>query len=294
MNSVDTLMSSALHAPLIAGCVFLSLGLNYVLHFYRFRARSKHVNGTVKAIEKYVSEFRGTGNTRSSQTYYRPIVEFIYKDEVHKTFGPSVNEIRHKLGQRVTVMINESEDGENMQAALDDNLSVFTGTIFALVGLVALLIYIFSIGGSALVTLIAASTVWGLGYIISSIILSGKKGLVSSTDDGVPKSDSTLIETKSDYIKEMSSHGFWGGLIAIIFMLFSVGIMYSGYNSLSAELIENMQTDFSSFWKGMTAGKLPRAQEQALMVFGIGAFFFLASLRSVYYVRKKYGSLLRL
>ena len=290
MNFADLLISPAGFVPLIVGCLFFSLGLNFVAHFYRFRARSNHVNGTVKAIEKYISKRQGAGHGSAAQLFYRPLVEFIYKDEIHKTFGPSVSHLRHKLGQNVTVMINEPEEGGPIQAKLDDSVNVLMGSLFAIIGAGALLIYILVLGGSGTVTLIMAATAWGVGHIISSAMLSGKQTLIESPIETKPKPDSTLIETKSDYMAEVSSHSFWGNMIGMASMLGGVWIMNNAYGRISGETREYIFNDFSGFWSDLTASDLSSGDEKAVIFFGIGLFFFLTSLWSLYFVRRQHGS----
>ncbi|MGN7437216.1 MAG: hypothetical protein ACTHOO_01135 [Alcanivorax sp.] len=291
MNFADLLISPAGFVPLIVGCVFFSLGLNFVAHFYRFRARSNHVNGTVKAIEKYVSKRQGAGHGTAAQLFYRPLVEFIYKDEIHKTFGPSVSHLRHKLGQNVTVMINEPKEGGPIQAKLDDSVNVLMGSLFAIIGAGALLIYILVLGGSGTVTLIMAATAWGVGHIISSGMLSGKQTLIESPIETKPKPDSTLIETKSDYMAEVSSHSFWGSLIGMAGLLGGMWIMNNAYGRISDETRQYIHSDFSGFWNEFTAGDLSTIDERALILFGIGLFFLLTSLWSLYFVRRQHGSI---
>lgn len=294
MTVAEFITSPATLAPLIVGSIFLSLGLNFILHFYRFRARSQTVKGTVRAIEKYTSTYRGSNNVKSSQVYFRPVVDYIHNDETSTTYGASVNEIRHTLGQRVSVLLNSSDDGAQTQAMVDDTMNVFMGAIFALAGAVALCVYVFGVGGYATVALVAASTVFGLGYIISTMMLNFEAGAIGIENHDGDKEDSVMIETKADFVKEVSSHGFWGGVIALTLLIFSVAMIYSGYTQLPDDALNLMQTDMAQFWDRITGGDMPSRWEKPLIILGMGTFFFLASLRSIYYVRKKYGALIRM
>ncbi|PCJ99120.1 MAG: hypothetical protein COA45_06675 [Zetaproteobacteria bacterium] len=278
--------------PLIVGCVFFAFGFNIILNFMRFRNQGIKIKGNVKAIEKYTS-ITGTGSDRTRTTFYAPIVEYIYKDQIHTTTGIGTNEIRHKLQQNVTVLIIESKTDDTFQECLDEASNYFIGAIFALVGLVSLGVYLF-MGGSWILTLIALPTVTGAGHIICALTRN-MKGITQSSNTSTTKNeDSILIETKADYIKEISAHSFWGNIIAYGLMLLSIGIMYGGYVQLPAKAIEMLSTDFGLFWEKVTSGEIPSSWEAPLILFGIGLFFFLASLRSVYYVRKKYGSMMKL
>ncbi|MGH1374905.1 MAG: hypothetical protein ACRBCK_01045 [Alphaproteobacteria bacterium] len=280
--------------PIIVGSIFFAIGFNYIAHFLKLRRIAKQVKGRIIAIEKYISTTRGDNNTPTKTTYYRPVVEYQYNNETHRTSGVSVNEIRHKLNQHVPVLLNISEDGKQIQASLDDSLNIFMGVIFALAGIGALCIYPLIENGSWIAPLIAVCTTTGAGHIISSMILNFSSLIKNADGEHTPKEDSVLIETKSEYIKEVSAHGFWGGLIAAIFLLGSLGIMYAAYNDIPTTTQNLIWNDFTTFWNHLTNGTFRSSTEKPLMLFGIGLFFFLASLRSVYYVRKKYGALLRM
>ncbi len=61
--------------PLIVGSVFFAFGAFQILDFLRFRNKGIKIKGRVKAIEKYVSKTRGTGNSQTSSLMFRAIVE---------------------------------------------------------------------------------------------------------------------------------------------------------------------------------------------------------------------------
>ncbi len=294
MTFSEFITSPATLAPLIVGSIFLSLGLNFILHYYRFRARSTTIRGTVRAIEKYTSFSVGNNNPSRQQVYYRPIVEYRHNSQNCTTYGASVNEIRHSLGQEVRVLLNSSDDKTQTQAIIDDNINILMGAIFACAGAVALYVYVFGVGGHATVALVTASTVFGLGYFISTMMLNFKGSAIGIESHEGPRANSVMIETKADFVKEVSSHGFWGNIISFAFMLLSGVMMYYGYNQIPGEALSLMQNDFSAFWERLTDGDIPEQWKESLLVSGMGTFFFLASLRSIYYVRKKYGGLTKM
>ncbi len=291
MNLIEALTTPAIFAPLIAGSLFLAIGITMLTHRIRLRTSANHTTGKVIAIEKYTST-SGTGSDRSKTTYYRPIVEYKYDNETRTVKGSSINEIRHKLSQNVPVLVKASEDGSQIQDAVDDPIDNVFSILMALTGLGALVVYIMVIGGSPAATLVCASTAIGIGHVISSAKLNF--GAILIKESGAPeREDSTLITTKSEYIEEVSSHAFWGGIITVIAMIGALWITYAGYNDLPAEASHMMINNPDQFWIALTQTPLPGSWKKPLMLMGIGLFFFAATLHSVFYLRKKYGALIR-
>ncbi len=175
---------------------------------------------------------------------------------------------------------------------LGDNIRIIAGGVFAAVGIGALLMYVVSAGGSPLVALGVAAILGSMGYVISGFMLNFQAGFVGDTD-AQPHKNSTLITTPEAYREEISSHSFWGSIIAWSFMICSIGILYAGLSGLPPEAGQMILSDFDLFWEKLTQGHLESSWEKPLIFIGMGLFFFLTSLRSVYYVRKKYGGLLR-
>lgn len=292
MNLIEILTAPAALAPLIAGCIFLAIGVTMLTHRIRLRSSSNHTTGKVVAIEKYTST-HGTGSDRTSGTYYRPIVEYKLNDETRTVRGTSTNEIRHRLAENVPVLVKVSEDGTQVQDAVNDPIDNIVAIIMALAGLMALAVYIISIGGSWLITLIFVSVTIGIGHIISSAMLNFKDTMLK-VEDAPEKSDATLIDTKADYIKEVSSHAFWGAVITLIAMIGALWLITIGYADLPSDASQMMFDNTSQFWETLTSGKMPSAWEKPLALLGIGLFFLLATMRSMFYLRKKYGPALRL
>lgn len=278
--------------PLIVGSIFFAVGINTILRYLHFKQQGKKIKGRVRAIEKYISTTTTNGR-KTRSVFYRPIVDYLYKEKTRIVSGMGTNEIRYKLKQSVTVLTIENEDG-SVHARIEDSLSCIIGIIFSLMGLGTLAVYIFLTDGSWILACIVAPVTLGIGYAFSKI-LHGFTAIVESARDSQEiDDDSVLIETKEDYIKEISSHSFWGKIIAYSLMLLSLGIIYAGYAQLPAEAANLIFSDFNTFWKQLINGDLPSSWKKPLILSGIGLFFFLASLRSIYYVTKKYGGLMRI
>lgn len=277
---------------LLVGSIFLATGFNIILGYSRFKRIGIKIKGHVKAIEKYKTTTRGMSGHNTVSTFFRPIVEYSYKDQSKTITGIGSNEIRHKLNQSVSILIIENE--ENAHARIEDSTHYAIGVIFTIASIVILGIYLFSMGGSAiLATVIIPGTV-GVGYLISSLVRNVSHLVESTRDQPETNEDSILIETKADYIKEITSHSFWSNILAFGLMFAGLGILYSGYRQLPAAATEMLNTNFELFWETITSGDMPHSWENPLILCGIGSFFFLASLRSIYYVRKKYGGMMKM
>ena len=276
--------------PLIVGSLFFAIGANIVLYVRQFRKKATRLQGRVTGIERYVSETRINGQ-RSKQTYYRPVVVYVYNGEEKTVRGMGFNEIRHKLEQTVPVLLNVSEDGTQTRAMVDDAMSSFVGACFALMGLGALGVYAFLIKGPLVAALGTAAVFFGAGYVISTAFLKFKSVILQVRDVEPNDKDTELIDTPEAYRKEVSSHGFWAAIISFGFMFATVGMLWLSYDNLPRATRKLIESDFGLFWEKLNAGERLASPEDWILV-GISTFFFLASFRSVYYVRKKYGALL--
>jgi len=276
--------------PLIVGSIFFSIGANIVLYVMKFRKKSTRLHGRVTAIERYVSDTRINGQ-RSRQTYYRPVVVYVHNGEEKTVRGMGCNEIRHKLEQTVPVLLNVSEDGTQTRAMIDDAMSSFVGACFSFMGLAALGVYVFLIKGPLIAALGTAAVLFGAGYGISTAFLKFKSVILQVRDVEPNDEDTERIDTPEAYRKEVSSHGFWAAIISYGFMLATVGMLWLSYDNLPSVTRKMIASDFPLFWEKLNAGERLASPEDWILV-GIAGFFFLASFRSVYYVRKKYGALL--
>ncbi len=275
--------------PLIVGCIFFAFGINSLVSFSRFKKQGTKVKGHVKAIKKYTS-ISGTGSDRRTTVYYSPIIEYQYKEQMRIVNGISASEIRHKLKQNVSVLVIEQPEKTEPEAEIDDSLNYLIGSIFTIAGLIALVVY-FNIGGSWIIATLGISIATVAGYFISTLMTSPDQNY---EDVQKEHADSILIETKADYIKEVSKHSFWGYVFAYALMLCGLAAIYAGYSELPSDAVQMIVDDFSTFWEKLTSGTIPNSWEKPLMICGIGIFCFLTSLRSIYYVTKKYGNFLKM
>ncbi len=275
--------------PLLVGTIFSAVGVGFLSSDRFFKKNGRKINGVIKAIEKYKSTTTSNGH-RQTVIYYRPIAEYIYQNQTRIVKGVGSGEIGgYKPGQTVPILILDDPESDQVKARIaNDSASVVIGVVFSIVGMCALAVHAF-MGGVWIFSLVAFFLSVVAGRVFSSMACGFKADVFSSEDSQEIPLDSVLIETKEDYVTEISSHKFWGKLIAYGLMLASFGIMYAGYDMLPNKASDLLSSDFNEFWGIATSGEMPSSWGKALMVFGIGAFFFLASLRFVYYVSRKYG-----
>jgi len=275
-----------LAVTLLVGFVFSSIGAGLLFSDRFFKKNGRRINGKVKAIEKYESTTMSNGHRQTSM-FYRPIVEYTYQGQIRIVRGAGSGEIGSKLNQKVPVLILDDPESDQFKARIAND-SLVIGFVFLIAGLGVICVHSL-MGGSWILVLVTFVAAVFAGRAFSSMAGNFKKGLFSSEDNQVTSPDSVLIETKADYEAEISAHNFWGKLIAYALMLASFGVMYAGFNTLPEKASELLLSDFGQFWNQATSGKMPSSWEKGLMIFGMGFFFFLASLRSVYYVSTKYG-----
>ncbi len=282
---------------LIVGSGFIAIGIAFFLDDQRFYRDGRRITGRVKAIEKYISEHRVDGRTER-QTFFRAHVEYNYNGQERTVKSAGSNEINYKLNQILPVLVLVSKEGEITDARIADKSYKIVSIILCLIGLAALFVYVYAAGGSIVVTSVAFLVAIILGKVLSGLMAKASSLVSIARDSNANASevykDSVMIETKADYLKEISNHSFWGNVIAYGLMVLSIGLIYAGYSQLPSTALEMIANDFGEFWSIIASGVVPSSWKTPLIIIGIGLFFFLASLRSVYYVRKKYGGMQRM
>ena len=99
--SIDLLLDNI--GPILLASSFLFFSLLFVGYYRLYNNSTVQIPGKIVGIEKYVSKSR-SGNRRSSQLMYRPVVSFIYHGEkTYFTAGLSKNFISEQIGDNVSV-----------------------------------------------------------------------------------------------------------------------------------------------------------------------------------------------
>ena len=99
--SIDLLLDNI--GPILLASSFLFFSLLFIGYYRLYNNSTVQIPGKIVGIEKYVSKSR-SGNRRSSQLMYRPVVSFIYHGEkTYFTAGLSKNFISEQIGDNVSV-----------------------------------------------------------------------------------------------------------------------------------------------------------------------------------------------
>jgi hypothetical protein len=99
--SIDLLLDNI--GPILLASAFLFFGLLFIAYHRLYNNSSVQSPGKIVGIEKYLSKSR-SGNRRSSQLMYRPVVSFIYcGKKTYFTAGLSKNSISEQIGDSVQV-----------------------------------------------------------------------------------------------------------------------------------------------------------------------------------------------
>ena len=280
---------------LLAGSIFIAIGVAFFLDDQRFYREGRRITGRVKAIEKYISEHRVDGRTER-RTFFRAHVDYNYNGQEGEVTSTGSNEINYKLNQALPVLVLVSKSGDVIDARIADKSYKIISIILFLIGLMTLAMYVFAVEGSIVVASVVFLIAIILGKVLAGLMEKASSLISVVQENGVsdPPEDSIMIETKADYLKEISNHSFWGNIITYSFMVASIGIIYAGYSQLPSTALEMISDDFGGFLNIITSGVVSSSWKTPLIIIGIGLFFFLASLRSAYYVRKKYGGIQRI
>lgn len=283
--------------PLIVGAIFFALGINIIIGFYRFKMNGMKVKGRVKAIEKYISVTKGADNSRSRATMFCALVEYSFRGDTRIVKSISTNEIRHKLGQVLPVMVIKNNEGK-IQARIDDSMYILMGMAFTLVGLIAVAVYLFVVHGDIVVV---AATLIGLttgGGLLTPLLNRFKVPMHAGEDDQTSRKDATIIETHEAFQKEIRTYSRIGYILAWGGLLIGVGMLYWGYDSTTGygfspgEFIR-LITDISGLIDLIKSGQLHSKWHKPLILFAMGSLSTLGSLHSLIYQRRKYGALSR-
>jgi len=99
--SIDNLFDN--FGPILLASAFLFIGLLFIAYHRLYNKGTVQSPGKIAGIEKHLSTSR-SGNRRSSQLMYRPVVSFIYRGEkTYFTAGISKNSITDQIGDSIQV-----------------------------------------------------------------------------------------------------------------------------------------------------------------------------------------------
>ena len=210
------------------GSLIFSIGFHYFRKSLYFKRHGERCLGKVIAIERYRERRRSNDGGTTSQTYYRPDIEYEFKGFKRTLAGVSCSHIRHSLGQNVRVLVLNKQY-ENHDAWLMDSLH--TGVIITLLAF-----------GSALVSFAVFSgyvSVFGalVGLLISlslSYVICRNLKPVAYSQDNKSSEDGYLLIDTPDQFKEYVSNGkLFTIVIAWFTLAFGALCLFWGYQALS-------------------------------------------------------------
>ena len=271
--------------PLFVGAIFAAIGFFSLKSIFSLRKNAERVSGSVSAIEKYVKITR-MNNTTSSTLVYRPIVSYLFEGEERTVKGLAVNQLRHRLGQKLEVLVHKGSGSEEFSAKINDSLNVIIGLVFLCIGLTGIVI------GTTLETATlpkifgVVGIVFGIGFVIDRAFQKLSVLMKSAKNSNEPREDVTLITTVQELEKEVVQHQKFGFFIAFIAFGAGVWVMHSGISQLSQEDYQLLLSEPFKLFETIR-------NEKPLLVAGIGAFFTLTGVYSFIYQSKHYAFLLR-
>ncbi len=220
---------------------------------------------------------------------YKPIVDYLYKGEPRIVTGISSNSLRFEPGQSITVfvMIN---DESNIKARLDDSSYFLMGFIFALLGFIAVAIYAHESESWS-----AAKIALGVSFAASILLPKILGGSVTSgEDDQTINPNAHLITSKEEYINEASQGKLAGLIIAGVFLLVGLGLLYLGFNVLPTGEASFIFSSFENFLDYLNSNDIQSSKMKPILILGSGLLFILVAIYSLIFQWRKNKSLTKI
>lgn len=280
---------------LYIGAAFFALGANIIFGYIRFLLHGKVVRGRVKAIEKYISITRSTDNSRYRATMYCAHVEYQFEGATRIVKSISTNQLRHRLQQPLKVLLLEQGDGTT-QARVNDLMNIFLGAVFALVGLMAVAVYLYNEQDDYLLAAIVLTGLTLAGALLTPIFGFFKIPVRSGEDVQHPRKDAILIQTDAEFEKELQSVSRAGFIIAWAGILLGLGMLFWGYSSttgygFSPGELKAMLLDIGGLIDLVSSGELHPKWHKPLILIGMGGLFTVGCVYSLIMQKYKYGFL---
>lgn len=270
--------------PVFVGSIFAAIGFFGFGRFLGMRRKAKRVSGKVEVIEKYVSRYRSSDGV-SSTLMYRPVVSYVYEGRSYEVRGVSTNQLRHRLGQTLEVLVETNVQTGEIRAQINDSMNIVIFVVFFLIGVSGIVLGSVLETATLLRTVITVAVVFMAGFMIDRTI--GKTGSVLrqvKEMDGASSEDVTRITTPKELEKEIVQHQKIGFIIAFLAIGGGVWVMYAGLSQLSASEYDLL---FSVPFDVLEKSR----NEKPLLIAGIGVFFALTGIYSLIYQSRHYAFL---
>ncbi len=262
------------------GSLFFTIGFFMAFSYWKFKQEAQEREGEIVAIEYYTTTSRSGGKTRKS-AYYRPVAEFMWQGKIHKVAGASVNYMRHRLHQKVSVLVRANDHDELLKATIKDGAHSVPGFLFIVMGALMIGVAYFQLG-------IDQNTVQGIfaGFMALGVVFYKLSNMKIVFKPYQQKAGSKLIDTESEFEEETEKNALVGSIIALVMLGFGLFMAYTGYTSLPLEAQKLIQHEIFSLLRDALDKKLPEDWIKNLVLLGIGVFFSSTALYSLYYTHK--------
>lgn len=270
--------------PCFVSGLFFTIGFFMIYGQIMLRKVADEIMGEVIGIERYTSRTHTSNGRRSSkQTFYRPIVEFSHLGETYKIGGASVSHIRHRLYEKIPVLIYSGEDQNIIKAEPKDSVNFVIGFI----------LLIFSLGVMAFIHLQLGASLQMIALITSILLFLGNL-FYNHTRNQVtfhsfkPQKDSFIIDTMDEQDTVYTQSTKSGYIIAIILLFFGIYLTLQGYHILPEDAQSIVKNDILSFAQEILDKAAPDIWTRGGVLIGAGLFSIFCALYSMIWTAKTY------
>ncbi|GEM_PF-6754114 len=266
---------------LLPSCILFVAAIHFLWYDLTAWKSAKEVTGKVVGIEHYTSTYRSNNQTRR-QSYYRPVVEFQWNGKTYKIAGASISEMHNRLYDDIAVFVREDYMGEILDATVKTRiLKVFASGCF-LIGAVMLGFLV----NEAQAEYKDIGLVFTLVFI-ASLFLKNTIKIKPHFKQWQPKEDGRLIDTAHEQMEEVSRNTKSGFIVASVFLLIGLAMVYGAYNGLPLDGQNAVRQDVFAVIQQAIDGQIPPSWEEELILGAMGSFFTMLALYSLAYTNRQ-------
>jgi hypothetical protein len=265
----------------IVGSLFMLFGIFLVIEHANFRKTAYRARGTIVAIEKYLSTSANSRSPNSKSIFYRPVVEYVADGQTyHFNRTPGQNTVKYKLQQSVPVMLARDNPAD---ARLDSPFQLVFGMVFALMGFVTWVVFMFNYHFSWRSIALALIIIGVLGLIVYKVGRANKfkswqdfkrvyrqsnvsGRIAGSAEDPLlnPGKNSMLFTNQTELDAELNRYLWLAKIISLVFLMLGIAMLAYGWKIYSQQMAETHANPVVVY-----------------IMLGMGAVFVLASLRGL-------------
>ena len=279
MAAIDMDMTALM--PLFLSCLFFVTAIHIWWHDLTVWKNAKEISGKVVGIEHYIATYNSHNKT-TKRGFYQPIVAFQWNRNQYKIAGSSIGSMQSRLDDDVIVLVNEGAMGEIAAAKVKDNfIKILAGSFFMLGA--------FSLGILQNATDVDYQQI-GLVFwsvFIPSIIIKRVLQFKPEFKQWQPKKDGRLIDTAHEQMEEVSKNTKSGFIVASVFLLIGLAMVYGAYNGLPLDGQDAVRQDVFAVIQQAIDGQIPPSWKEELILGAMGSFFSILALYSLAYTNRQ-------